>query len=100
MFRVTAAAAAAFALFLTAGDAFAFGDTCRKDVAARGAVETSMSRARGAAIAAWETKVSAIHGRRFADWWYSGDRLIECSWNRSGTRFTCNAVAIPCGRRR
>lgn len=100
MFRVPAAVAAALALCLMADDALAFGDVCHKDVAARGAVESSMSRAQTSAIAAWEKKVAAIHGRRFANWWYSGERLIECSWNKAGSRFSCNAIAIPCGRRR
>lgn len=100
MYRVWGAAVAAGISVFGAGEAFAFGDVCHKDVVARGSVEGSMSKARNAAIAAWETKVATLHGPRFANWWYSGDRAVECSWNKKGNRIWCNAVAIPCARKR
>lgn len=89
-------------LALAAGpiDAHAFGDTCRKDVSARGSVQGSMSKARNAAIAAWETKAARQHGSRYANWYYSGDRTIDCSWDATGRRIQCTAIAGPCGRNR
>lgn len=97
--RVVGAALAGLVMICSAGEAFAFGDTCHKDVVARGRVEGSMSKARDAAIAAWEKKVANVHGQRFANWWYSGDRAVECSWNKSGNRIWCNAIALPCARK-
>ena len=80
-------------------EAQAFGDTCLGDVRAKGREQGSMTGARNAAIAAWESSVQKRHGRRFADWYYSGDRSIDCSWDASGTRIRCIAAALPCGRR-
>lgn len=100
MFRILGAVTIlAIATAVSAGDALAFGDVCLKDVVARGTVQGSMTKARNAAIAAWETKVATQHGPRFANWWYSGDRAIDCSWNKSGNQIRCNAVAIPCARK-
>jgi hypothetical protein len=84
----------------TAAPAQAFGDTCHRDVTARGSVQGSMSSARGAAIDAWERAVSRKHGSRFANWYYSADRTFDCSWNTGGNRITCVATAGPCGRKR
>ena len=81
-------------------EAQAFGDTCLRDVRARGSEQNTMGRARSAAIAAWEGSVQTRHGRRFADWYYSGDRSIDCSWDASGTRIRCSASALPCGTKR
>ena len=100
MYRAAGAALVALISLAAAGDAHAFGDTCRKDVASKGSVQGSMSAARNAAIAAWETQTSKVYGNRYANWWYSGDRTIDCSWDRSGTRIRCTAVAIPCAPRR
>lgn len=100
MYRVWGVGVASIITLAGAGEALAFGDTCLKDVVARGSVQGSMSKARSAAVAAWETKVATVHGQRFANWWYSGDRAIDCSWNKSGSRIWCNAVAIPCARKR
>jgi hypothetical protein len=83
-----------------ASEAQAFGDTCYRDVTARGGVQSRMSAARNAAIAAWETAVSRKHGSRFANWYYSADRTFDCSWNDAGNRIKCTAVAGPCGRKR
>ena len=78
----------------------AFGDTCFRDLAARGGVANTMRGARAAAQSAWETAASRRHGARFADWWYSGERTFDCSWDTSGRRISCIARAIPCGRKR
>jgi hypothetical protein len=80
------------------GEAQAFGDRCYRDVTVRGVQRGSMSSARESAINAWEAAVRQRHGVRFADWYYSGDRSIDCSWNTNGSRFYCRAVALPCGR--
>jgi hypothetical protein len=78
----------------------AFGDTCYRDVSARGAVKGSMSAARQSAIGAWEIAASRKHGARFGNWYYSADRSFDCSWNNAGNRITCVALAGPCGRKR
>ena len=96
---VLALLAAAILAFAPASDAQAFGDTCLRDVRAGGRVQNTMGRARSAAIAAWESTVQQRHGRRFADWYYSGDRTIDCSWDGTGTRIRCTAAALPCGRK-
>lgn len=100
MYRYIVPAAALAMLTFTSGDARAFGDKCYRDVSARGSVQGSMSRAQSAAIAAWESAAYRRHGRGFADWYYSGDRTISCSWDKSGARIVCVAVAMPCGRAR
>ena len=80
--------------------ASAFGDRCfYPNLAARGGVQGSMSAARSSAIAAWEQAARRRHGARFADWWYSGDRTIDCSWDNSGRRIRCTADAAACGRK-
>lgn len=84
----------------TSGPAEAFGDTCYRDVKARGSVQRSMSAARGAATAAWEQSVSKRYGARFANWWYSADRNFDCSWDNAGRNIRCVAIAGPCGRKR
>lgn len=92
--------AAAVALpVATATPAAAFGDTCHRDVRVRGAVQPTMSSARDSAIAAWEKVVSQRYGARFANWYYSADRTFECSWDATGTRIRCLAIATPCGRK-
>jgi hypothetical protein len=78
----------------------AFGDTCYRDVRARGGVQSTMSAARGSAIAAWEQEASKRHGARFANWYYSADRTFDCSWGKSGRDIRCVAIAGPCGRKR
>jgi hypothetical protein len=101
MYRVCAFAVVAAALLaLPTTEAQAFGDQCFRDVKAQGSVQSSMGRARTAAIAAWESAAQRKHGSRFANWYYSGDRTIDCSWDASGTRIRCTAVAQPCGRKR
>lgn len=84
----------------TATPAAAFGDTCYRDVRAKGSVQGSMRNARDAASSAWEQAVRKRHGGRFANWWYSADRTFDCSWDVSGRRIQCTAIAGPCGRKR
>lgn len=66
---------------------------------ATGSVQSSMSHARDAAVAAWESAVARRYGSRFANWYYSADRTFECSWN-DPSRIRCVAIAGPCGRKR
>lgn len=84
----------------TATPAHAFGDQCHRDVKATGDIAGSMSSARASAIAAWESAVARQYGRRYADWYYSADRTFTCSWDASGRRIRCVAIAGPCGRKR
>jgi hypothetical protein len=98
-YLLAASAAVALAAALPS-EAAAFGDQCYGDVKARGSVQGSMSSARNAAIAAWESAASRRYGSRFANWYYSGDRTIDCSWDNSGRRIQCTALAGPCGRKR
>ena len=102
MHRKVIVALVALAAILATGapsEAQAFGDTCLRDVRAKGSVQNTMGRARSAGIAAWESTVRQRHGSRFANWYYSGDRSIDCSWDQSGTRIRCTATALPCGRK-
>lgn len=84
----------------TAPEAQALGDVCLKDVRARGSAQSSMTAARGSAMAAWEQTVAKRHGARYADWWYSGDRTFDCSWGPTGRDIRCVALAVPCARKR
>jgi hypothetical protein len=90
----------AFAASLYSSDANAFGDTCYRDVRAGGSVQSSMNAARNAAIGAWESAAAKRHGSRFSNWYYSGDRTIDCNWDTSGRKIRCTATALPCGRTR
>jgi hypothetical protein len=94
-----AAAVIAAGIAASSSSALAFGDTCYRDVTARGDVRSSMRGAMDAAIAAWERTVARQRGSRFANWWYSGDRVTSCSWDVSGTRIRCTATAMPCASR-
>jgi hypothetical protein len=62
-----------------------------------GSVQRGLSQARASAIQAWEAAVARRSGKRFADWYYSGDRTFTCSWNTRGDRIRCQASAVPCG---
>jgi hypothetical protein len=82
-----------------AGEAQAFfGDRCFRDLQVNGRVQGTMADARGAAIAAWEKQAAKRHGARFANWYYSADRSIDCFWNEAGNKIRCRAIATPCGR--
>ena len=97
--RFLALLPAAVLALATPSEAQIFADTCLRDVRAKGAVRNTMGRALNAVIGAWESTVRQRHGGRFANWYYSGDRTIDCSWDSSGTRIRCTATALPCGRR-
>ena len=74
-----------------------FGETCRDEVVVRGAVSRSHSGAIAAAIRVWQPAAARRYGRRFADYYYSGDRQVSCIWNDRGTRYRCTVSARPCG---
>lgn len=77
--------------------AFSFG-TCKKSpVSAEGGVRRGEHNAMRAAIAAWQQKTRKMHGSRFADYGYSGDRSISCTWDANGVTYRCRATALPCG---
>jgi hypothetical protein len=84
----------------TSQPAAAFGDTCYRDVRAKGSVQGSMTSARAAASSAWEAAAAKRYGRQFGNWWYSADRAFDCSWDNSGRRIQCTAIAGPCARKR
>jgi hypothetical protein len=69
-------------------------DHCVAPVTAKGKRQLDIQSARMAAIGAWQKKASKLHGRRFADWWYSGDRVVSCQWN--GRYSWCSTTASPC----
>jgi hypothetical protein len=85
-------------LVTSAPTADAFGDRCCPEVRVRGEVRGTMREAMQSAIEAWERQVQRQRGTAFADWYYSGDRQIDCGWDVSGRRIRCSAVALPCGR--
>ena len=92
----TLVAAVAVTTLLHSAPAHAFGDTCRAQVKATGKSAHSMHGAHHNAIHAWEHAVRHMDGRRFADWYYSGDRTLACSWPADGRHITCVASALPC----
>ncbi|MEQ1648099.1 MAG: hypothetical protein ABL898_05880 [Hyphomicrobiaceae bacterium] len=98
MHTLLKAALSATALtILSVVPANAFGDKCYyPGIQARGDVRSSMQSAQQSAIANWQLIAERQHGRRAANWYYSGDRTIECSWNRSGSQIRCVAVAVAC----
>ena len=63
-----------------------------------GPIRSTFSAAQNAAIGAWQTSANRKHGKRFANWYYSGDRSVSCRWNDRGNRIKCHASAIPCGQ--
>jgi hypothetical protein len=65
--------------------------------AVAGPVRGKFKDAQNAAIGAWQSAVARKNGKRFANWYYSGDRTINCNWNDRGNRIRCQAVAVPCG---
>jgi hypothetical protein len=75
------------------------GDVCKKAVTEEGGCFTSERAAKRSAIKAWENCVRDEHGAAFANWWYSGDRTISCTWTDDKVPvYTCAAKALPCGR--
>jgi hypothetical protein len=90
---------AASALAAGSEPAAAFGDRCYGLTQAKGQNSTTMQGARASAIAAWERSAARAYGNRYADWYYSGDRAFDCTWNADGGRIRCVAEATPCGRK-
>jgi hypothetical protein len=97
---VAGLAAAVFVSPATTREADAFGDVCYRDVIVKGGMASTLRGAHRAAIDAWEARVARQYGPRHANWYYSGDRTFECSWDVTGTRIRCIARAIPCGPKR
>lgn len=81
-------------------EAQAFGDKCFKPLKVTGDWSPSHRSAMASARGAWEAEVEARHGGRFANWYYSGDRTMDCKWDASGESFICATTATPCGRKR
>jgi hypothetical protein len=85
---------------LETAPAAAFGDKCfYPGITAKGSAQSSMGAAYSSARSAWNSSAAKKYGRRYADWWYSGDREFSCSWNASGSRIVCTAYAVACGRK-
>ena len=93
--RTARTAAVVLTILMSTNSAQAF-DKCHLNVAARGDRKPSMDQAMASARTHWRSEVGESHGRRFNDWWYSGDRSFDCSWDASGTRISCVANARPC----
>jgi hypothetical protein len=72
-------------------------ESCKRDVTAQGRQVRGENNARSVAIGAWQSKVSRQYGRRFADYYYSGDRTMSCVWDSRGVLYTCRVTALPCG---
>lgn len=77
-----------------------FGDVCLDEVVVRGAAAGSYAAAVTSASRAWEPVAAKRHGRRFADFSYSGERQFSCTWNDPGTRYRCTVSARPCGQKK
>jgi hypothetical protein len=94
--RATTAAAIVTVLGLAAGPAHA--TRCLyPERAVAGQVRATLSKAHSSAIGAWQAATAQRHGRRFANWYYSGDRTLQCKWNDRGNKIRCQASAVPCG---
>jgi hypothetical protein len=92
--------AAVMALLSSPASAFGYhlgSEACYEFVSAKGAVSSSYRTAMSNAAAAWESRIARSHGRVYANWYYSADRTISCTWNTSGSQITCVARAGPCG---
>ncbi len=94
---LTAAGLLAAMMTVAPVSASAFGETCYPSVTATGREKTSMRLAMWSAVARWEAAADRKHGGAYDEWYYSGDRTIDCKWDSKGTRFTCKAKALPCG---
>ncbi len=91
----TGAIAAAFAA--SALPAFAH-DDCRGPVAATGRDHGSRRAAVLSAEGAWQASAADLMGIRYANWNYSGEREVACSWADDGSWYRCTARARPCAR--
>jgi hypothetical protein len=81
----------------TPAAAFFGGETCKRPVTAVGAKVRGEGNARNSAIAAWQRETARKYGRRFADYYYSGDRTFTCTWDSRGVYYKCGVTALPCG---
>lgn len=81
-------------------EAQAFGDQCFNPLRVEGQDRSSMRAAMASARHQWERVVTQRQGGRYADWYYSGDRSMDCTWDRSGTVIRCTTTATPCGPKR
>lgn len=79
------------------GAASAFGDVCYPAIRDEGEGR-SLHAAMHDAIDSWRHAVKHKYGAKYANWWYSGDRNIDCTWNATATHFRCAARATPCGK--
>lgn len=91
---------AAAALALYSSDARAFGDTCKAPLQAGSGRQADIRAARAAAISAWQRGAMKRNGAPYADWYYSADRAVNCTWPEPATYVHCVAVASPCARAR
>jgi hypothetical protein len=82
----------------TAAPAAAWGERCHEPIAADGRWKSSWRSAKYDAMRAWQVAAHKRFGRAYADWWYSGDRVIHCQWNAKG-HYQCTGVARACGPR-
>lgn len=73
------------------------GEVCKKPVSAVGRQVRGEGNARTSAIAAWQRATARQYGRRFADYYYSGDRSFSCTWDPQGVTYRCGVTAMPCG---
>jgi hypothetical protein len=73
-------------------------DNCLVAVNEVGRWKSSERAAMGSAIGAWERKVSHKISRRYADYWYSGERVFNCTWKADGSAYKCAVSARPCAR--
>ena len=96
---VLAAALAALSVGSFAGAASAT-DVCLRPLTAKGNSHPDYFTAMALAMKSWEYGVARRDGRRFADWNYSIERGVTCTW-RGDARdaiYTCTATAQPCAR--
>jgi hypothetical protein len=65
--------------------------------AVKGPVRPNFAAAQNSAIGAWQQVANRQLGRRYSNWYYSGDRSVTCKWNERGNKVQCSASAVPCG---
>ena len=74
-------------------------ETCKAAVSAEGRERHGERHAMRSAIRHWQNHARDEYGAGFADWYYSGDRTISCTWDDKGVHYVCKATAKPCGPR-
>lgn len=96
---VLAAALAVVSSVSFAGAASAT-DVCLRPLIAKGNSHSDYFTAMAHAMKAWEFGVARRDGRRFANWNYSIERGVTCTWRGDGRNaiYTCTANAQPCAR--